>query len=210
MVTTILTWSPPSSHCHLHPHMVTSILTWSPPSSHCHLHPHMATTILTLSPPPSLSLFPLPMQSLTVPELKDMADATLKNMSGDQEGRRSRLIMEGLLDHYFAEERSTFADRDLEWFMEMANKQQHWLKVALCTVLWACDLHVMCVYTSTLSMHKSPIFVCMHEHTAFIFIYTHTHTMHTHAHTYTHTHHRPRSHQTDSSVCPFSSFTFKD
>ena len=66
-----------------------------------------------------------------------MAAAILAGIPVGQGDRSRQLALEGLLDHYFAEERSVFADSDCEWFMETANKQLHWQKqVPEYTICW--------------------------------------------------------------------------
>lgn len=59
------------------------------------------------------------------PQLKDCASIVLKNLECSQ-SEYVQIVLHGLLDHFFSEDRSRFHSEDIAWFLELACEKIEW------------------------------------------------------------------------------------
>ena len=63
------------------------------------------------------------------PNLEEMVSVTLAILSETttfSSVRSVRLLVEGLFAHFFASYRHSYHTEDIQWFLELANKQENW------------------------------------------------------------------------------------
>ena len=59
-------------------------------------------------------------------EVVDIISETSFSPSLHHDSRSVQLLMEGLFAHFFSPYRRGYHTEDIQWFLELANKQEHW------------------------------------------------------------------------------------